>query len=98
MQEVVGRFQICAILKRHNSIQHAERLFCAIWKHQIIVCFRHNGIHHVQQRVSHIGSSLLPRGVMVLLYGNRYRCPRPRGDALLSTITATHESHNSANV
>ena len=24
-KEVVGRFQICAIFKRHNSIQHAER-------------------------------------------------------------------------
>ena len=26
-KEVLGRFQICAILKRHNSIQHADESF-----------------------------------------------------------------------
>ena len=76
MQEVVGRFQICAILKRHNSIQS---VCFAPFGNVKIVFSRHNGIHHVHQCVSHLGSSLLsrglgyalvPLGVMVRLYGN----------------------------
>lgn len=54
----VGQFQICTILKRHNDIQHAERLLRTMLKPD-------NSIHYAHQRVSHLGSSLLPRGFVI---------------------------------